>query len=147
MTLQKKYTESNNSREIELLKNYINVLDRVSDDLIYAQQKFLSVDMERMKDDKCIKYATEISEYRRECFDLKTKIKKANFRLHLQEKKKQKLVEQNANLKHLCGKKQSNINHYRTFISAPKITRETSTQLRHRTTDKNYNPQASPSHF
>ena len=67
-SLEKKYSESNNAREGELLKNYINVLDRVADEIIYAQEKFLSIDTERIKDDKCINYATEIAAYRQECF-------------------------------------------------------------------------------
>ena len=76
-----------------------------------------------MKDDKCLNYASEISEYRRECFDLKAQIKKATFKLHLEEKKRDKLKHENDNLRELCGKKAKSISHFRSFVTDAKSFR------------------------
>ena len=124
--LEKKYSDSNNAREVDFLKNYINVLDRISDELIYAQEKFLSIDTEKIKDDKCINYASQIAINRSECFSLKDKIKKAILRLHAEQMKRDKLERENENLRQICKKKTRNLTEYRSFFPVPKCAQEPS---------------------
>lgn len=59
-------------RESQLFSSYLAVVDKISEEVLAEEEKYLKIDREQMLDDKCVKISEEIVVFRDECYRLKS---------------------------------------------------------------------------
>lgn len=64
-------------QEEHFIQSFMNVVEKMGNDLILAQEAYRNIDIEVKRDEYCMELAAELQFFRTSCFQLKTALEKA----------------------------------------------------------------------
>lgn len=70
-TLDKLNEDYKVRQEEHFLRTFMNVLEKMGNDLIIAQEAYRNIDIEVKRDEYCVSLATELNFFKGECFALR----------------------------------------------------------------------------
>ena len=72
LVLDKLNEQYKSKQEDHFIHSFMNVLEKIGNDLILAQEAYRNIDIEVKRDQYCIELAAELQFFRTSCFQLKT---------------------------------------------------------------------------
>lgn len=75
--LDKLNEDYKSKQEDHFIHSFMNVVEKMGNDLILAQEAYRNIDIEVKRDQYCLELAAELQFYKTSCFQLKTALEKA----------------------------------------------------------------------